>query len=185
MPSTSLEAVAVVETASIARGFVVLDAIAKRAVVTVKAARPTSPGKFVIVFGGPVANVEESMEAARETAGSDVIDELLLPGAHAALLSALDGAGPPAAGESVGIVETTTVASAVLAADVALKATDVGVLRMHLAIGVGGKGWFTIAGALPDVDAALAAVRERVPAERLVGVELIAQPHGEVRGFLS
>lgn len=180
-----LEAVAVVETASIARGFVVLDAIAKRAVVAVKTARPVSPGKFVILFGGAVANVEESMEAAREAAGGDVVDELLLPGAHPLLVPAIDGAATPLPGEAVGIVETSTVASAVRAADVALKATEVGILRMHLAIGVGGKGWFTLCGPLSDVEAALAAVRDRVAAEKLVGVELIPQPHGEVRGFMG
>ncbi len=180
-----LEAVAVIETASIARGFVVLDAIAKKALVVVKHARATTPGKFVIVFGGLVANVEESIEAARTAAGSDVIDELFLPGAHPRLFAAIDGDSAPAAGEAVGIVETTTVAAAVKAADAALKATTVSVLRMHLALGVGGKGWFTLAGELCDVEAALAAVRDQVAADRLVGIELIPRPHVEVRGFMA
>jgi microcompartment protein CcmL/EutN len=184
-PLPLLEAVAVIETASIARGFVVLDAIAKKALVVVKHARPLTPGKFVIVFGGAVANVEEAFEAARSVAGSDVVDELILPGAHARLLAAIDGDGAPAVGEAVGIVETTTVAAAVKAADVALKATTVSILRMHLALNVGGKGWFTIAGELGDVEAALAAVRDQVVADRLVAIELIARPHVEVRGFIG
>ena len=79
----------------------------------------------------------------------------------------------------------TTVASAVAAADAALKAVDVAVVRMQLAVGVGGKGWFTIAGALADVAAALDAVKSSVREDRVVAIELIAQPHGEVRGWLS
>jgi microcompartment protein CcmL/EutN len=182
---SSLEAVAVVETASIARGFVVLDALTKRAPVVVRTARAVSPGKFVILYGGAVEAVREAHDAALESAHTNLVDELFLPGAHASLLAAVDQAVVPADGESAGIVEMTTIASAVLAADTALKAVDVSVLRMHLAVGVGGKGWFTITGALADVEAALDAVREGVREDRVVAIELIAQPHGEVRGWLS
>lgn len=184
-PRSPLEAVAVVETASIARGFVVLDALVKKAPVTVRAARPVSPGKLVILFGGPIEVTRESFEAAREAAGSDILDELFLPGAHPALLPAVEGALAPAPGDAVGIVEMATVASAVLAADVALKAVDVAVLKMQLALGVGGKGWFTIAGDLGDVSAALDAVKDTARTERVVGIELIAQPHPEVRGWMG
>lgn len=184
-PRSALEAVAVVEMASIARGFVVLDAIAKKAPVTIKRAAPVSPGKLVIVYGGDVEATHESHQAALEVAGSGLVDELFLPGAHAALLPAVDAALVPAPGDAVGIVEMSTVAAAVLAADAALKAVDVAVPRLHLAVGVGGKGWFTLAGALADVEAALAAVRGTARDDRIVAIELIPQPHGEIRGFLS
>jgi microcompartment protein CcmL/EutN len=77
------------------------------------------------------------------------------------------------------------VASAVLAADAALKAVAVSVLRMRLAMGIGGKGWFSIAGELGDVEAAVDAVRGVTLSERLVAIEVIPQPHPELRGFLS
>ncbi len=174
-----------VETASIARGFVVLDAVVKKAPVVVKCARPISPGRFLLVFGGGVDVTLEGIEAARSVAGSDVVDELFLPGVHAAVLPAIDRAVTAERGEAIGVVETSTVAAAVLAADLALKAVDVAVLRMHLALGTGGKGWFTLCGPVGDVDAALDAVRAGVRADRLVALELIAQPHPEVRGFMS
>ncbi|MBM4283129.1 MAG: BMC domain-containing protein [Deltaproteobacteria bacterium] len=185
MTTATYPALAVVETGSIARGFVVLDAVVKKAPVTIKLARPISPGRFLLVFGGDVDVTQESMETARSVAGSDIVDELFLPGVHPALLPAVDRAIVAEHGEAVGIVETTTVSSAVLAADLALKAVDVRVLRMHLALGTGGKGWFTLCGPVGDVDAALDAVRAGVRAERLVGLELIARPHAEVRGFLG
>lgn len=184
-PSSSLQALAVIETSSIARGFVVLDAVVKKAPVTVKIARPVSPGRFLLVFGGDVASTLESIEEARSVAGSDVVDELFLPGVHHGLLPAIDRAIVAEAGEAIGVVETSTVSAAILAADAALKATDVAVLRLHLALGVGGKGWFTLAGPIGDVEAALDAVKQTAKPDRLVGVELIARPHAEVRGFLS
>jgi microcompartment protein CcmL/EutN len=183
--SSTFEALAVIETGSIARGFVVVDAVVKKAPVTVKVARPVSPGRFLLVFGGGVEVTLEGVEAARSVAGSDVVDELFLAGVHPGLLPAVDRAITPERGEAVGIVETTTVSAALLAADTALKAVDVTVLRMHLAIGVGGKGWFTLCGPVGDVDAALEAVRATVRPDRLVASELIAQPHPEVRGFLG
>jgi microcompartment protein CcmL/EutN len=182
---SAFEALCVIETASIARGFVVLDALTKKAPVSVKLARPVSPGKLVIVFGGDVESARESHACALEVAGSDLIDELFLPGAHERLLPAVDRDVSARAGESVGLVEMSTVAAAVLAADTALKAVDVDVVRMHLALGVGGKGWFALTGSLADVSAALDAVRAASHNERVVGIELIAQPHPEVRGFFG
>lgn len=182
---SALEAVCVIETGSIARGFVVLDALVKKAPVVVKVARPVSPGKLVLLFGGDVEAAFEAFDAARAVAGTDLIDELFLPGAHKALLPAIDCAVVPHAGEAVGIVEMSTVAAAVHAADVALKTVDVTVLRMHLAVGVGGKGYFTLAGPLGDIAAALDAVRGSANAARVVAIELIPQPHPEVRGFLG
>ena len=161
-----------------------LDAIAKRAPVTVRRAGAVSPGKFVILYGGELEATRESHQAALEVAGSDIVDELLLPGAHAALLAAIDAAITTEPGDAVGNAEMTTVAAAVCAADVALKAGDVAIPRLHLAVGVGGKGWFTLAGALAEVEAALAAVRAAAREDRLVAIELIARPHGEIRGFL-
>lgn len=183
--SDGLEAVALVEVESISKGYVTLDAIAKRARVTVKLARPVTPGKLIILFAGDVAAVEESLEAARETAGSQLLDELFLPYAHRSLLPALDGAVQPEPGESVGVVELSTVAATLEAADVALKATEIAVVRMHLAVGIGGKGYFTLAGELGDVEAALTAVRDHARPERVVGIELIPRPHAEVRGFMG
>jgi microcompartment protein CcmL/EutN len=183
--SSTLQALAVIETASIARGFVVADAVIKKAPIVVKTARAVSPGKFLLIFGGDIEATLESIETGRSVAGSDIIDELFLPGAHLALLPAIDRAIVAEAGEAIAIVETGTVAAAILAADAALKAVDVSVLKMRLALGVGGKGWFTLAGDLAAIEAAVDAVRASVRADRLVAVEIIPRPHAELRGFLS
>ncbi len=181
--SSTIQALAVIETASIARGFVVADAVVKKAPVTLKVARAVSPGKFLLVFGGDVEATVESVEAGRAVAGSDVVDELFLPGVHPMVLPAIDRAIVADAGEAIAIVETATVAAAVLAADTALKAVAVSVIKMRLALGLGGKAYFTLAGDHADIDAAVDAVRAAV--DRLVAVEVIARPHPELRGFLS
>ena len=47
---------------------------------------------------------------------------------------------------------------------------------LHLARGIGGKGYLVVSGALPDVEAALDAGAEAGGAEHLVGRELLANP---------
>jgi microcompartment protein CcmL/EutN len=181
---SAFEALAVVEIASIARGWVALDQVAKKAPVSVKLARAVSPGKHVMMFGGDVESTRESHAVALEVAGSDLVDEVFLAGAHPRLLPALDGVLSAHAGSSIGLVELSTVAAAVGAADAALKVVDVDVVAAQLAVGIGGKGTFTLVGALADVEAALLAVRAWVHPERVLAIELIAQPHAEVRGFI-
>jgi microcompartment protein CcmL/EutN len=179
------EALAVVEVGSIARGYVVLDALAKKAPVTVRQARQVTPGKLVIVMTGDTASLLESFEAARETAKGELVDDVFLAMAHPALLPAVDGAAHPSAGEAFAVVEMHTVSSAVHAADIALKAADIALKRVRLAIGIGGKGVFTLTGALADVEAAVDAARAGVDPQKVVAMEIIAQPHDEIRGFLS
>ena len=82
---------------------------------------------------------------------------------------------------SVGIVETQTVASALLAADTALKRADVYLTRLQLAKGIGGKGFFMLAGDLHMVEAAIEAVAFAIEPPLLLATELISQPHGELR----
>ncbi|HVE81255.1 MAG TPA: BMC domain-containing protein, partial [Myxococcales bacterium] len=51
LPDLGGPALAVIELDSIARGFVVADALLKRARAKIGLAEPVSPGKFVLLFG--------------------------------------------------------------------------------------------------------------------------------------
>ena len=182
---SAFDAIAFVEISSIARGYVTLDRLVKKANVNVRLARPVTPGKFIILFGGDLASVEESFLDAQECAQNTLLDSLLLPFAHPELLPAVEASVSRGEGESFAIVELTHLASTLLAADVALKTSATSVMKMHLAVGIGGKGYFTLSGPLGDVEAALEAIALHVPAERLIACELIANPHAETRGFFS
>jgi microcompartment protein CcmL/EutN len=145
-------------------------------------AEPTSPGKYLLLFSGPVAEVQESHQAAVEFAGSGVIDQLWLPYAHPMLVQGLEEAFSAEWGESIGVVETHTVAAAILCADAALKEAEVRLMQLHLARGIGGKGYFTLSGSLDMVEAALLAAGKAVSENLLLTTELIQKPHPELRG---
>jgi len=182
---SAFDALAFIEIASIARGYVTLDRLVKKASVAVRFARPVTPGKFIILFSGDLANVEESFLEAEESAQSTLLDSLLLPFAHPKLLPAIEAKVGRSAGESLAVVELTHLASTLLAADLALKTSATSLMKMHLAIGIGGKGYFTLSGPLGDIEVAIDALVERIPPERIVACEVIPNPHRETRGFFS
>lgn len=179
--SSSLPAVAVLEVGSIARGVIAVDALVKRAPVRLLRADPMTPGKMVIVFSGGVAEVEESLAAAREIAATEELDVLMLPAAHEAIVPALEGLEPPSlAGSSLGVLEMRTVAATLLAADAALKAADVTLVALHLARGIGGKGYVAFSGSQDAVEAALDAGDAIVMPPHRAGRELVARPHPDL-----
>jgi microcompartment protein CcmL/EutN len=170
-------ALALLELESIARGFTTTDALVKRATVTIALAEPTTPGKYLLLFTGEVADVEESYRAGIEVAGPNLLDKLFLPRAAASLMRALEGNFSQAWAGSMGIVETHTAASALLAADTAVKRADVYLSYLHLARGIGGKGYFLLTGPLHMVEAGLAAAASAIEPNLLVATETIQNPH--------
>jgi microcompartment protein CcmL/EutN len=174
-------AVALLELESIARGMVVADAVLKRAHVKIHLAEAVTPGKYLLLFSGGVGEVEESLVAGVECAGALLLDRVFLPRVAEALVDGLDGRFATSDG-AVAIIETQTVASAIVSADSALKRADVVLSQLSLAKGIAGKGVYVLEGELHMVEAALSAVSASVEPSLLIATELIHRPHLELRG---
>lgn len=168
-------AIGLVEVASIARGMVVLDAMVKRAPCDVVDNWTASPGKYLVLIAGEVAEVEESMDAGLVAAGEHLLDHVVLSHPDPAVMPALMGETSRPGTDSVCVVETTMAATAIRAADAALKATGVRLIELRLATGLGGKAYFVLGGSLHLVEEA-ADVGTAASAGALVGVEIIANP---------
>jgi microcompartment protein CcmL/EutN len=175
-------ALGLLEVESIARGMVAADAVVKRAPVSLLRAEPTTPGKYLVLFRGGVAEVEEALAAGKEVAATALLDVLFLPQAARGLLEALLDRFDERRGESYGIFEAHTVAATLLAADTALKRAEVWLKRLHLARNIGGKGFFTVTGALDMVQAALDGASTAVPPGSLLSTELVEAPHPDTMG---
>lgn len=153
-------AIAALETSSIAQGFVTADAMIKQAEVQVIEASVLSPGRYWIVVGGDVASVRAAHRRGVEVAADTLLDQLFIPQLHDGVLPALRGVVPPTEDDAVGILETLSAASAIVAADAAAKSAVITLRDLRLANGIGGKGVVLLSGALPDVQAAISAGRE-------------------------
>ena len=182
-------ALGVLEIATIARGIVCADAGLKRAPAVLLHSRAVSGGKHLVFYEGGVAEVEEAMAAGRLAADAALLDRVELPAADAqvwpmlgAPVAPVDWAGDGGA-EAVAIVETSTVCAAIAAADAACKAAEVAVRDVRFAVDLAGKAYFTLTGTLDAIEASAAAAREAA-GERLVALEVIAQPSPDLRGRL-
>lgn len=182
LPPKQGPAIALLEVESIARGMIAADAVAKRAPVFIARAEATTPGKYLLLFRGGVAEVEESLGAGKSVAGPKLLDSLFLPQAARGLLDALEDRYRDGWGESIGIVETHSVAAALLAADTVLKRAQVWLKKLHLARSIGGKGYFTLTGELHMVEAGLDAAGTGLQPGLLLCTELIQSPHAELKG---
>ncbi len=161
-------AIAAIETSSIAQGTVAADAMVKTAEVEILEMGPLSPGKFWILIGGEVATVRAAWQRGREVAGETLLDTLFIPQMHEQVVPALQGTCPPADHDALGIIETLTAASAIVAADRAAKTTDVRLRELRLANGLGGKGVLWLTGSVSDVQAAVEAGRAEAQRQGLL-----------------
>jgi microcompartment protein CcmL/EutN len=79
------------------------------------------------------------------------------------------------------IIETFSVASAIKAADCAVKEADLDIIRVHVAMAVGGKGIVVMTGDIAPLEAAVHPAVESVKADgMLAGYVLIKNPHEDV-----
>ena len=182
-PSPDQSAVGLIEFKSVARGMIATDAMLKKAPVTILESHPISPGKYITLICGEIAHVDESLKAGIEKAGDLLVNHLFLPRIHPTIIPALRGTYSLGPMLSLGILETFSVASCVVAADIAAKATAIRLVKIRLGDGIGGKAYFVITGKLSDVEASLESAAAHVRSEGLLtAVELIQNPHSDLVG---
>ena len=147
----------VIEFESIAVGILAGDAMVKAAPVSSIVAGTIHPGRYLVLVTGDVASVEEAMTAGRARGAVSIVDEVLLPDVHPAVVAAIGSVRGEPSGEALGIVETATVSSAVAVADAGVKAAEVVLMELHLADDLGGKAYALFSGTVGDVEMAVEA----------------------------
>lgn len=177
-------AIGLFELASIAVGYVVANGIAKRAPIRILRAQTASPGKFLLLFTGDVASVQESFETAMELGGDQVLDRVFIPNLDPQVPPALNGVADVWAFDSLGIIETFSLPSAIAAADKAVKTAPVKLIEIRAPFGLGGKSFFTFTGVLEDMEAAIEEATAVIPAGMLCRTALIANPHEDLNHFV-
>lgn len=173
-------AIGLLEFESVAAGIRAGDAMVKRGRVAELVAGTVHPGNYLVLVIGEVADVEEAMAAGRGVSGGAVVDEVLLPDVHRDVIEAVRGVRVPGSGESLGVIETRTVAATIEASDAAVKGASVFLMEIHLADGLGGKGYALFCGSVSDVEAAVAVGAASIAAESLVATLVIPQLHSEM-----
>lgn len=171
-----LSAIGLIELTSIAKGIEVADTILKTADVEIVFNRTICPGKFMVMAAGDIDAVKASIEAGLEMGGDTVVDELIIPNIHPDVFPAISGTRVIEHTDALGIIETFSVASIIEAADAAVKAANVQLMEIHLAMAIGGKGYLTLTGDVAAVSAAVDAGAEYIRIKGLL-VNKVVIPH--------
>ena len=151
------DALALLAYDSVAAGLSALDALVKEAPVTVLEANLVEPGRFHSLFVGGVAEAEASHRVATERHGAALLAEIfssLWCTQHWWRAWRVRTEAHP---DTLGVVEGTTVAHTLVAADRALKDASVRLAGIRVAVGLGGRAFFVVHGEQHDVEASVAA----------------------------
>lgn len=168
-------AIGAIELSSVGIGYQVEDAMLKAASVDLLIARTICSGKYLIVVGGGVSQVQSSIQAGLSDASDSVIDHLLIPNVHESVFPALGQSvilGKDHAG-ALGVIETFSGTSALAAADAAAKAARVTLFRIHVAMALGGKGLILMTGGVADVRAGVQAAADEARSRGLLVSEVV------------
>jgi microcompartment protein CcmL/EutN len=180
------KSIGAVELSSIGLGYQIEDEMLKAASVELLIARTICSGKYLIVLGGGVSDVEASIRAGLASAGEAIIDHLVIPNVHPSVFPALGQSvtlGPDEVSGALGIVETFSGVSAIAAADAAAKAARVTLFRIHVAMALGGKGLCLMTGTVADVRAGVQVAAEEARQRGLLVSEIvIPRPSRELFG---
>jgi microcompartment protein CcmL/EutN len=178
-----ITSIGLIELSSIATGFLVEDLMLKAGSVQLLLARSICSGKFLIVVSGDVTSVQAALLAGAAAAGASLIERRQIARVHPTVLQAISQTVdiPPEQLKSLGVIETFSAASIIEVADAAVKSANVTLLKVHLAMALGGKGFVLMAGDVASVqDAVAAGCKAAAEDGMLVGRGVIANPSPEL-----
>jgi microcompartment protein CcmL/EutN len=179
-------ALALIEFSSIATGIKAADAMVKRAPIDIIKSGTVQPGKYLVLIGGEVADVEESLQEGKDVGRTCMVDFVLLPHVHPEVVDSIGGGRVPDPNDALGVIETTTVAASIHAADAGIKGAQVRLVEVRLADGLGGKGIVLYSGLVADVEAAVEiGVGVLETPDLLVRQVVIPQLHPDMWGNVS
>ncbi|MDK2904514.1 MAG: hypothetical protein PWR12_590 [Eubacteriaceae bacterium] len=161
------------------------DEMLKSGNVELLMASPLCPGKYVTIIGGDVGAVEASIKHGTQIGGIHMLEAYVIPNIHEDVLPAMLGAGEIGDVKSLGIVETINAITSVQVADICAKASNVELLEIRIARGLGGKGYVLITGEISSVKTAIETAKNDLAESSLItSYSVIASPHKDIKKIL-
>ena len=171
------KAIGLIEYRTVATGINAADRLLKTAEVSVLAAHPVCPGKYIILVSGFLSAVQSAIEAAKTEFPEMLVDSFVLGNPHESIFSAIYGASDVGEVEALGVIETFSVASTIVAADAAAKTAQVQLIEIRLARGLAGKSYAMLTGDVAAVTAAIERAKSEVgPAGMYLDSAIIPRP---------
>ena len=175
------KSIGVIELKSIPKGVEAADAALKSAGIDMVSAHPACPGKYEIILTGSISNVTAAVNHVTTRFEGYVIDSSVMGRIDEQVISALFGTQTGEREGSLGLIETFSAASAIKAADIAVKTARVAIYDLRVSRGMGGKGVVMLTGEVGDVTAAVeAGATYAKGVATLSSSAVIAAPHEDL-----
>ena len=151
------DAIGLVEFTSIAKGIEATDLMLKESDVELLMSRSICSGKYLVLVRGDVAACASSVAAGEAVGRESVADSVVIPNLHEQIFPAMSQSSLIEGVEALGILEAFDVAALIEGADAAVKAAQVRLLEVRLAMALGGKAFCVLTGQVAAVRAAVEA----------------------------
>ena len=175
------KSIGVIELKNIPKGVEAADAALKSANIEMVSAHPSCPGKYEIILTGSISDVSAAVSHIASRFEGFVIDSSVMGRIDQQVIEALFSTTEGERTGSLGLIETYSAASAIKAADIAVKTARVAIYDLRVSRGMGGKGVVMLTGEIGDVTAAVEAGADYAKTQaQLSGTSVIAAPHAEL-----
>jgi len=176
-----MNAIGMIETNSIPAGIEAGDAMLKAAAVKLVTAQAVCAGKYIVMVSGDVAAVKSAVAAAAPVAANFLVDDIVIPNVHDQVIAAVSACTEVTSPAALGVLETYSLASAVICADAAAKAASITLIEIRLGRGLGGKAFITLTGDVAAVEAAVKAAQEQGSEHGMMASSVvIPSPHEDI-----
>ncbi len=159
------KAIGMVEYFNVSSGVRAADIMAKTADVEIMTAMTVCPGKYIVIVSGALSAVKASVEAAKQSVPEKLTDYFVLGNPHEDIFPAIYGATEVGKPEALGVFETYTASSIIVAADIAAKTAIVKLIELRIAKGMSGKSYMFITGEVAAVEAAIEKAKAAIAEE--------------------
>lgn len=171
------KAIGMLEYMTVSTGMEATDLMLKTAEVELIEAQTVCPGKYIALITGELSAVKAAVEASKVKFDEKLIDTFVLGNPHEDIFPAIYGTATVENPSALGIFETYSAASIIVAADAAAKTASVKLIEMRIARGMCGKSYMTLTGEVAAVTAAIEKAKTEIgPKGMYLDSSVIARP---------
>lgn len=171
------KAIGLIEYKTVSAGITAADLMVKTADVDLIQAETVCPGKYFALIKGSISAVKSAVDAAKNAFPEKYIDSFVLGNPDESIFGAIWGTNSVVNSSALGILETYSIAAAIVASDVAAKTAEVTLVELRLARGMCGKSYMLITGEVAAVSAAIEKAKATVGEEGMfLDSSVIANP---------
>ena len=170
------KSIGALEFRSISKGIEVSNEVVKKAFVEVSYLKSICPGKFFLIVNGDAGEVKEAIEFGEKLGEKYLVGSFIINSIHHDIINAQKNIEDKA----IGIMETGKVSSGILALDKTLKSSEVNLVKLQLAFGIGGKLVYIVSGDLSSVENGMREGQAILQEKDIINVSIIPFVHSEI-----